>query len=650
MARGGWSRQKREAFEAAFYDFLDHCFVNSRDLGHMCLGEHLYEGQRWCITQILDALEAGIHKIYILKSRQLGISTIIRALSVFYIGLHKGLGGALVFDTAPNRENARRELVTMIKDLPGKIKFPGIKGTGEGNREGITLINDSYIQFKSAGVKKSKSSGTLGRSVGLAFAHLSELCSYDNDEGLIAFEESLSDVNPDRLYIYESTARGYNRWRKIWKAARKDPAHCKCIFLGWWSKDSQRIERDDLDWNLYGDTPPTEDEAERIKLVRDLYGIEIDPEQLAWIRRKMDPAAQREGDADPDFSGDDDEDDDVDYKTFKIQEQPWVEDDAFQQTGAIFFPSATLTKISNQYVEHKCKTAMYLAGLEFFQMRVVMPAPTTRNIDLKIWEEPDPDGWYVMGVDPAYGEDEDNDRSSIQVFRCFADGLDQVAEYASPLVSTSQLAWVIASLLGWYGASRAQIKYALELNGPGTAVFTELRALQRQIDSGYQAKEIAERGLQDVFRNVRTYLYSRPDALQGGLNYHIKTTALLKVTFMERLRDYVVNEQVRIRSHSLIDEMRSIGREGDTIKAPGSLKDDRVLAAAFAVHCWETGARRELITRRLTRDAVAAQKRLSLVDQVALFNQNTLAAFFKQKRVVRAAQHKLAVRNTWRYR
>lgn len=640
MAGKGWTKEKRQAFEAAFYEFLSRARVNSKDHGNICLGDYIYAGQRRLISQILDSLEAGIHKIYILKSRQLGITTIIRALSIFYIGVHKGLKGALVFDTAPNREEARAELVTMIKDLPSSIKFPRVKGTGEGNREGITLENDSKILFKNAGVKKSKSSGTLGRSVGLSFCHMSELCSYDNDEGLVAFEESLSEFNPDRLYIYESTARGFNRWYEMWEEARKDDLHCKTIFIGWWGREDQRIERDDLDWNLYGDTPPTEKEAEKIRLVRERYGVQIEPEQLAWIRRKMDPAAQREGDADPEFEG----------SNMRIQEQPWTEEDAFQQTGSVFFPATTLTELTHEFVSPKFKTAMYLTGLEFFQMKVVMPAPTSKNTDIKIWEEPDVDGIYVMGIDPAFGENELNDRSSIQVFRCYADGLDQVAEYASPLVNTRGLAWVIASLMGWYGAGRAEIKYALELNGPGTAVFNELRALKHQIDAGYQHKEITERGLQDVFRNVRTYIYSRPDSLQGGMALHLKTTQALKVTFMERLRDYITSKQVRVRSIELINEMRTIAREGDSIKAPGSMKDDRVLAAAFAIHCWELGPRKRLITQRLTRDAVAAQKRLSLVDQVALFNQNTLAAFFRQKRVVRAAQHKLATRNTWRYR
>src|SRR5258705_10764468 len=219
----GWSKRKRTVVEKAFYDFLNRCFVNSKDSGRICLGEELYDGQRRFITAVFDALEADIHKIFVLKSRQLGISTIARALTIFLLGLHNALKGAIVVDTDQNKQESRAELEVMIDELPSSLKFPMIKGN---NRAGLTLDNNSKILFMSAGVRKSKTSGTLGRSVGLSLAHLSELCSWDNEEGLEAFENSLSDVNPDRLYVYESTARGFNGWFDMWKQAREEPLHC----------------------------------------------------------------------------------------------------------------------------------------------------------------------------------------------------------------------------------------------------------------------------------------------------------------------------------------------------------------------------------------------------------------------------------------
>ena len=515
--------------------------------------------------------------------------------------------------------------MSLIKNLPPSLQFPKVKGTGEGNREGLTLENDSRILFKSAGVKKSKSSGTLGRSVGLSLATLSELCSYDNDEGLESFKQSLSDINPDRLYIYESTARGFNRWYEMWKEAKEDPAHCKCIFLGWWSKPSQRIDRDHADWAQYGDLPPTDREIEKIRAVRDLYGYNVTQEQLAWVRRKMDPTAQSLGD---------DEDED----TVKLQEQCWSESEAFQQTGSIFFPAQKLTDATVQHATNQFERYYYLdTAVEFVEMRAYKGIPSCTH--LKVWEEPDIDGSYAIGVDPAYGENENNDRSSIQVLRCYADGVDQVAEYAWPLVNTRQLAWVVASLLGWYGAGRAEARYILELNGPGNAVFQELKALKHQIDNAYQAQQYADQGLKDIFRNVKTFIYNRPDSMfTNSTTLHWKTSTGNKITILERMRDFVSNGMLHIRSMSLIDEMKTIAREGDSIKAPGNMKDDRVLAMALAVHCWEDRARKTLIQQKRTRQAEEARKTLSIVDQVSLFQQNQLTAFFDQKRRERVQQ------------
>lgn len=634
----GWSATKRSAVEKAFYQYLAKSYVNSKDAGRICLGENLYEGQRQVITQIFDALEADIHKIYILKSRQLGISTIIRALTIFLLGVHKGLKGAIVFDTDQNKSEARAELEVMINDLPSSLKFPKIDGN---NRAGLSLANDSKVLFMSAGVRKSKTSGTLGRSVGLTIAHMSELCSYENDEGLESFEQSLSEVHPDRLYIYESTARGFNRWHDMWEEAREDSHHCCCIFLGWWAKQSQAIPRDSVDFTLYGDAPPSEQEREKIESVKRMYGVDITPEQLAWVRRKYDPAATIDN---PDAGNDKGEADPV-----RTQEQPWTEEEAFQQTGSVFFPAKQLTDQTLKFVNNKYQRWMYIAGAEFTDMKIY-PAPTLKMTDLKVWEEPDIDGVYIIGVDPAFGENPDNDCSGIEIMRCYSDGMDQVAEYASPLINTRQLAWVIASLLGWYGGGNAQVCYVMELNGPGQAVFNALKELRFQLEQGYFGKDAEEKGLVDIFRNVRTYIYTRPDGMTGGNNYHFKTHAALKVMIMERLRDFVSNGSFRIRSQELVKEMVKVRREGDSISAPQNMRDDLVLAGAFAANYWETKIRKDLITQRKTRSSEEARKRLSIHDQVKLFNQSQLGYFFTQKQVARQQLARQQSRARWRAR
>lgn len=632
----GWSHEKRVAVEGAFYKFLDRCFINSKNLGRCCLGENLYDGQRRFITLVFDSLEKDIHKIYVLKSRQLGLSTIARALTIFLLGVHPGLKGAVVFDTDQNKQETRAELEVMINDLPRALKFPAIKSN---NRAGLTLANDSKILFMSAGVRKSKTSGTLGRSVGLSMCHMSEICSYDNPDGLEAFEQSLSESNPDRLYIYESTARGFNDWFQLWTDARKDP-HCACLFLGWWSHDGQVIPREHPDFIRYGEQEPTDREEKMIREVKEQYGHQITPEALAWWRRKMDPTAERQGDAPAEYEGD----------PTRVQEQPSTELESFQQTGSVFFAPEKLTDQTNDHVSDNYQTYMYVVQDEF-QYTQILKAPNSKMVELKVWEPPvSSGGVYVMGVDPAFGENADNDRSSIQICRCFADGLDQVAEYAWPLITTQHFAWVISSLLGWYGAGDNIIRYILELNGPGTAVYTALKGLKFQIEHSTKPQEFESRGLLSVFKNVQTYVYNRADAMGPGFNYHYKTNVSLKVALMERFRDHIQNGMFRARSIELINEMRTVARDGDSIEAPGSMKDDRVIAGALAVHCWEDRVKKDMMIQRRTREAEAAKARQSIQDQVYLFQQNQLSTFFAQKHAQRITQMRSDSRARWRYR
>jgi hypothetical protein len=272
-------------------------------------------------------------------------------------------------------------------------------------------------------------------------------------------------------------------------------------------------------------------------------------------------------------------------------------------------------------------------------------------VELKVWEPPANGASYVVGCDPAFGR-----ARAMPVRRSKSRAATRWTGPGGgipwPLITAEHLAWVIASILGWYGSQDSEVRYALELNGPGMAVFTELKNLKFQLENGYQPKEIKEKGLQDVFRNVKTYVYNRADSMGAGFNYHIKTTRGTKVPMLEQLRNVVSTGKLRIRSAELIEEMRVVEREKDDgdIIVPSGSKDDRVMSMAFAVHCWEEKVRRQLINTNRSREAEAARQRLTLSDQVYLFQQNQLTQFFKEKRMGRLNFQRQQMRAGWRYR
>ena len=195
-----------------------------------------------------------------------------------------------------------------------------------------------------------------------------------------------------------------------------------------------------------------------------------------------------------------------------------------------------------------------------------------RLATLKVWEEPVDTAYYVIGADPAYGSSDWADRFCISVYRCYADGMEQVAEFATSELNTYQFAWVIAHLAGAYKNSILN----LEVNGPGQAVINELRNLKRQAASlgGPQGKD-----LMNVLGHMQNYMWRKNDNL-GGITNSIGwlTTGPSKERMLNYMKDYFERGMLRVRSLELIDEMKSIVRDGGSIQAGGRGKDDRVLS------------------------------------------------------------------------
>jgi hypothetical protein len=628
---GAWNPTKVSVFRESFYEFLRYVTISSRDKGQMVLGDNLYRAQVMFYDTIFDGLGEDVHEFYVLKSRQLGMSTSTRALSVFWLGMHEGLRGAMVFDTAFNTASARREIEETIDNLPSRMKFPKIRAR---NRDHLILDNDSWLMFMQAGTRNSRAGGGLGRSLGLNFVHASEISSWANEEGVTSFRQSLTEEYPDRLYIWESTARGYELWYKLWEAAKQDELGKRTLFIGWWAKDNQKYDRDSPEFSIYGTEPPNQKEIDRIRAVKALYGWDITPEQLAWYRRKIDPSRELDDD-DPEDSN-------------LIQEQPWLEEEAFQQTGSSFFQSDKLAQASARIANGpKPQAFKFWPGIDFVTSDILL-SKTRREIEFKMWEEPAMHSSYVIAVDPAFGHSEDNCNSCVQVLRCYADAIDQVGEYASATIMPHQLAWLLWTLVGYYGSRGSPVMVIGELNGPGEEVCRQFDSTQAIVQRGYLRSAAREKGISDIFNNARTYIYSRTDSFAAGSNKWFKTTLQNKIQIMEALRNYFHNGILTIYSMDAIEEMRTVTRDGDTIGAEGRNRDDRNFALALGVRAWDERVRKPLIAGNRTREAERAKLSLSMEDQWRLWNSNTLAGFFKTKEQGRREQQWAESRAAWR--
>ena len=63
--------------------------------------------------------------------------------------------------------------------------------------------------------------------------HGTETASWGNEEGLASLIASLAENNPERLYMFESTAQGFNMFHDMYVTAKRAKTQ-RAIFCGWW--------------------------------------------------------------------------------------------------------------------------------------------------------------------------------------------------------------------------------------------------------------------------------------------------------------------------------------------------------------------------------------------------------------------------------
>jgi len=454
-------------------------------------------------------------------------------------------------------------------------------------------------------------------------------------EGLASFEESFSQTNPDRLYIYESTAKGAaNVWYDRWKTGEADSFTRRSHFLGWWSSPENSVPRTDPRYNTYGKGSRSREEKDQIERVQKLYDYEVTPEQLAWYRWRVENVTSEES------------------AVFE-QNQPWTAEEAFIVTGYSFFQVRQLSKalkgLYENKEEHQYSGYRYFYGENFFDMKLeyLDPNETTlkEEIELRVWEEPQEDGRYVMGMDPAYGEAH-GDNIVISVWRVFADCMEQVAEFATARVEPKRAAWVLAHLAGAY----KDCIINLELQGGGQNVMQELDSLRGQLKSDLYADHVRSRDWEDAMGWARWYLYHRPDSMGKGYLYNTVTSYNTKRTMLYGYQGSFVTNELIIHSEKLILEMQNVRVDGNEIGAPESsspdCKDDRVTGAALATMAWNSWRKAEMIALGLTRKRV--KEETGGKAPVIIQRMNNLVYRFMQNADQRAAEAAMTPLQTWR--
>lgn len=542
-----------------FWAFCNQLKIDSKEKGQTRLSSPLGT-QRYAIQEIISGLEEGKHFFTILKGRQQGITTITLALDLFWHWMYPGMQGTLIADNDGNKEGFRTTLRMFQSGLPTSHRIRLV----EDNRTAMVWKNRSRMFFQTANAKKK---GGGGRGKGIIFLHGTETGFWDDEQSLESILQSLAEKNDQRLHIFESTANGYNMFKDMYDDATNAVTQ-KAIFVGWWRNEMYHVHQDSPEYRAYWDGNLTPTERDWHRAIKLKYKVELNSRQVAWYRWNLAEKMH-------------------DNETMMLQEHPWLPEQAFQLSGSAFFTLSKLEEIEKQIESEEAPSYYTFRFAENFA-DVAMVETIERNATLCIWEEPSKDGYYAIGADPAYGSSNWKDQFCIQVYRCYADRIEQVAEFCTTELRTDLFGWVICYLCGIYNNSILN----LEMNGPGQQVYQEMLTLKRIASLTPQTSDAP--GMFSFLNGVKAYLYKRLDTFGGGVVPHWITTDKTKERMMSAMRDATERGDMIHHSLDLLSECRTVIRDDGMIASPGRKKDDRVIASALAIMPWVSSMKMSL--------------------------------------------------------
>lgn len=538
--------------------FLKALKVNTKDKGIISLGDSLLKPQKIVLNTIFECLKSDQRYLYILKSRQMGCSTICLAFDLYYVMKNRGLSYAIMTHEYAAKLRFRSELRKYYESLPGGFKIPKLFD----NQDMMGFLNGSEFHFFHSSTRLSRE-GKAARSYAHNAAHITEVAFLNNYEDLNSLEDSFSSHHPKRIYIYESTANGFNEFFYRWEAAKKG-AGSKTLFLGWYLNELYRYPKTSLIYRQYSH-PLSPEEKEFAKKIEAFYGYKVDMEQWAWYRYVLEE--RKRGDM-----------------VSMLQEFPHTEEEAFQFSGMKYFDSV---KVSQEILKLRdnppeCETYYVRA-----QGNEITAFKSDYKYNLCIWEFPKPEEVYVMGCDPTFGASPDSDNAVISIWKCYKNKLIQVAELVDNMIDPVEFAKMIIFLGSLYNSAYV----TLEITGCGIVT---LREMDSQRASNFSLGFSLPEELRPKALAIREYFYRRPDTMGRSFLRHFKTTSATKEHIFSLFQACFNGDLLDIKSEELLEEMGRVIKDGTMISAPSGFHDDRVIAAALAIEGWHSSLRMSL--------------------------------------------------------
>lgn len=314
-------------------------------------------------------------RIIILKARQMGFSTLTEAIIFWMTATAFHVTAMIVAHKEEATANLYRMSRRFYDNLPQRIK-PMVQSSNAQE-----LIFDTPTKYK--GSTKGLGSrircataggGGIGRSYTLKAAHLSEFAFWPGDklDTLTGLLQAVPDL-PGTLVIIESTANGFDEFKKQWDLAVENEKTGTDgflpVFFAWYEMDEYRRP-----------VPPGFERTPEEEQLSQTFGL--DDEQLAWRRWCI---VNNCG---------------GDLNKFH-QEYPATPDEAFIATGQCVFDKETLVMRRHQVQQESWERGMFRIQYDFTGKIASYRWEPDNAGPIRIRKHPEENVPYVLGGDTA---------------------------------------------------------------------------------------------------------------------------------------------------------------------------------------------------------------------------------------------------------
>lgn len=484
--------------------------------------------------------ENRIIRLFILKARQLGLSTLIEAIIYVLTSQKENINSLIVADDDDGSSYIFEMSKLYHEKCPVHLKAKEKKSNEKKLEfDGI----HSQILIDTARNKNA------GRNYTFQFVHLSNFAYFPYPDELMSGLNNSVPSLPRTMIIKETTAKGSNFAKDEWDMAKRGDIDYTPIFIPWYWDDGYRMATEHF---VVGDKSLGEMTIDEPVLYSCMIkeGIDEIEERLAWRRWKIKN----------DCKGD----------VFKFkQEFPSNDEEAFE--GIVGNPRFNITALNN--LRRRCIAPtrgdlIYKNGEVSFK--------ENKKGCVEVYNMPDNATKCVIGVDIAEGKG--NDRSSASVLNL--DTLTEDIVVNTSRMDPAQFAAEMWKLGHW--CNKALI--AVENNGPGLACILPLKNGQTLDGVEYAPyKNLYYKDILDEKTKKKTRKF--------GWTTNLKT----KPIQIDKLAGFIREETITLPSKDTIKECQFfvVDEEGRAAALEGN-HDDRVMALSIVCMMYDLRSKFEI--------------------------------------------------------